>query len=464
MMLECSHCGQRAPEGTERCPNCLRATGWIEVAELPKGPTRKKLISIAAGVVAIGTVVGGGVLAFTKYKQQQRASVQAGTSTEQGGQGEQEVPAPFESGAAVRALAAQCNAPTPLAKARQALDAIRSKITATSHGITESVYTVPAVRTTDAIAQAVQGPRSAFSSLDLARLLAAVLREAQVPFTFARRTTGTRPNIAPDPTGLMGRYVVIVENIALDPTDGQAIARSEARPVALEVGAVTGAMLVQAALAAEHTDQHPRALVLIRRAVDQWGDGGIPHATRAFLTRSSGGDPQEVMRDLDTAVVATNDDPGIHLFRAHTAVAFGDPTLARTSAQLAFNRARGWGDAALAAALTYTPAPASDAGIVDRGRCERFLDARETWTDDALTACPALSSDAPATETQMAAAQRVGSGANDPMRVAFAMAVRRSSAGFTVNSANRREIVGWLLLAGAPQVAQELMRDPDGGQ
>ena len=460
MTLECSHCGHRSPEGTQRCPNCLRSNGWLEVADKAKRPSRSKLLVIIASVAVAGGAIGGIAWGIKARKHQQQLAVQTGVATG----GEQAVPAAFEGGPAVRALAAQCHAQAPLAKAREVLDAIRAKITSASHTINESTNTVPSVRTSDSLVLALSGSQSVFSSLDLARILAATLREAQVPFTFARRTSGTRPNTPPDPTGVLGRYVVIVDSIALDPTDGQAIARNEARPVVLDVGAITGAMLVQSALAEERAGNHSKALTLIRSAVDQWGDGGIAHAARAFITRTQGVPPQDVLRDLDTAVVASNDDPAIHLLRAHTAVMFGEPVLARTSAQLAWQRARGWGDAALAAAMTYTPSPASDSGVVDRGRCERFLDARESWTDDALTACAALTTDGPATEPQLAAAQRVGASSTDPMRVAFAMAVRQSTNGFTVNSSVRQEVLGWLLLAGATPVARELMLGPDAGQ
>jgi hypothetical protein len=438
----------------------LRSTGWIEVADKAPPPSRKKLVLIAASALLAVVAVSAGVLALKHHNKQQSLAVQTGTRATAD---TQSLGAAFESGAAVQALAAECHAQAPLAKAREALDAIRRKISAVNHRINDRPEAVPAVRTTNALAQSLSGPQSLFSSLDLARVLGAVLRDARVSFEFARRTTGTRPNTPPDPTGVLGRYVVIVENVALDPVDGQAIARTEARPIVMPIEAVNGAMLVQSALAEQHAGHHSQALTQITQAIANWGDGGIAHAARAYLTRNEGVAPQEVLRDLDTAVVATNDDPAIHLLRAHTAVSFGEPAIARTSAQLAWQKARGWGDAALAAALTYTPAPSTDSGVTDRGRCERFLDARESWTDDALTACPALDSSQDPSETQLTAARRVASQTTDPMRLAFAMAALHSTQGIAISPSARTEVLGWLLLAGATQTARELVRTPDAG-
>jgi hypothetical protein len=204
---------------------------------------------------------------------------------------------------------------------------------------------------------------------------------------------------------------------------------------------------LQHAVSAALTGDAARAATLVRRAIERWPEAGYAHAARAMITRRGlgGGVDDSALRDLATAVVASGDDPAVHLLAARAAAAAGDLTLARTSARAARSRARGWGDAALAAVLAFEPGAAAA-----QGRCDPLIDAREPWTDDALTACRALTAEGAAPPESAPAAQRLASGARDPLRLALSSA----ALGEVTRGEITREYAGWLTLAGRGDLAR----------
>ena len=109
--------------------------------------------------------------------------------------------------------------------------------------------------------------------------------------------------------------------------------------------------------------------------------------------------------------------PGVPLLQARAAAGNGAVPPARTRGRAARQRAKEWGEAATAYVLAFEPATAAGGG-----RCDALIDAREAWTDDALTACRALTAAGAAPPDSAPAAERVRQAGRDPMRWALAPA------------------------------------------
>jgi hypothetical protein len=460
MALECSYCGARTTDDAARCPSCLRATGLIAAPESPaRAPLgRRARIAIALSAVA---VLGGAFATRWAVTRAQRARAQeltAGTRS-----AEEDLTPPFARGAGIAAVDRGARTGEPLAKGRAALDALRTMIQEHAHvvlprGSLAEGGGVPAARSIAELAAALEGRGGRFTSLDLARVLYSALDGSGSGPSFARRTSGSRPDAPPDPTGVLGRYVVLLAGHALDPLDGTVIPAAESRPRALDPGQVAGALLVQHALSLALAGDRAQGSAMIRRAIARWPDGGLPHAARAVIARAGMGDgvDESVMRDLSTAVVASGDDPGIHLLQARAAAASGDVTLARTSARAARQRAKEWGDAATAYVLAFEATSAAGGG-----RCDALIDAREPWTDDALTACRALTAAGAAPPESAPAAERVRQSGRDPLRWALAGAALGEIAAIPADA--RREYAGWLAIAGRADLADRVLNPADGG-
>jgi ribosomal protein L40E len=455
MALECSYCGARAPDGATRCPQCLRATGLEPAAESPsRAPLSRKHKTAA---LAVATLLIGGAAAAVSLSKRVRAdgerAVRDGTASVSS-----DVPAPFARLDALTALAGRAR--DPLAQARTALDALREKLS--THGHTSAPLVEQGLapsRSIEQLSAAIESRSARFTSLDLARLLYSALDGAGVTVRFARRATGSRPDTAADPSGALGRFVVLVGDHAIDPLDAQPIAARDARATVLTAANATGAMLVQSALASMLSGDRAKAATLLTRAVDQWPDAGLAHAARAIVTRDGlgGGVDESVTRDLATAAVASGDDPAVLLLRARAAVASGDTVLAQTSARQARAKARAWGPAALAQVLAFDANAAGGAG-----RCDPLIDAREPWTDDALTACRALTASGAAPPESAPAAQRLVAGSRDPMQLALASCALGETQRVPANILT--EYAGWLAIAGRADLSQRAMNPEDGGR
>ncbi|MBL8685278.1 MAG: hypothetical protein JNK05_39230 [Myxococcales bacterium] len=451
MALECSYCGARTTDDATRCPQCLRATGLIAAPESTQSPpfSAKKKALIAVGLVALGAAITGGVALAKRARAQSAVAVQQGTASSIS-----DVPAPFARVEALSALVRAARSGDALAKGRAVHEAIRTRMRDRQLQLVTSVDGVPPARTLEAIAAALETAGARVTSLDLCRALYSALDEAGAQPRFARRASGSRPDVPADPSGVLGRYVVLVGEHAIDPIDSLVIAKADARPSEMTAAQVTGAMLVQSAIASMTSGDRARASTLLARAVELYPEAGIVHAARATVTRSglSGGVDDSVVRDLATAVVASGDDPAINILRARAALVHGDIELVRTSARAARNRARGWGDAALAQVLAFDPANAQGAG-----RCDPLIDARETWTDDALTACRALTAEGAAPPESTAAAQRLARTERDPMRLALVAAALGEVVHLTDGRAD--EYARWLALAGRNDLARAALGD-----
>ncbi|MDB4928523.1 MAG: hypothetical protein JWM10_1007, partial [Myxococcaceae bacterium] len=59
MSLECAHCGTRSPDGTPRCPKCLRSTNLISVPDAAPPKPRRAHVAVTAGAL-LAVALGGG--------------------------------------------------------------------------------------------------------------------------------------------------------------------------------------------------------------------------------------------------------------------------------------------------------------------------------------------------------------------------------------------------------------------
>jgi hypothetical protein len=451
MALECSYCGARTTDDATRCPQCLRATGLIAAPESTQSPpwSAKKKALVALGSLALVALVGGGVALGRRARAQSVVAVQQGTASSVS-----DVPPPFARVEALAFLTRSAQSGDALAKGRAAHEALRTRMRDRPVQTVASIESVPPARTIEALAAALDTGNARLTSLDLCRAIYSALDAAGAQPRFARRASGSRPDVPADPTGVLGRYVVLVGEHAIDPLDSTVIARRDAQPTEMSAAQVTGAMIIQSALSALTSGDRARASTLLVRAVELFPEAGLAHAARAAVTRSglSGGVDDSVMRDLATAVVASGDDPAIQILRARAALLRGEIELVRTSARSARSRARGWGDAALAQVLAFDPANAQGAG-----RCDPLIDARESWTDDALTACRALTAEGAAPPDSTAAAQRLARSERDPMRLALAAAALGEVVRLTDERAD--EYARWLALAGRSDLARAALGD-----
>ncbi|MFO0560629.1 MAG: hypothetical protein U0269_21620 [Polyangiales bacterium] len=455
MALECSYCGARAPDDATRCPQCLRATGLIAANDAPaRAPLsrKQKLVALAVSTLVVGSVAAG-IALFKRSRVEGERAVREGTASVAS-----DVAAPFARVDSVTALAGRAS--DPLARSRAALDALREKLSTQGHSVSTAIdQGLAPSRSIEQLASALASRSARFTSLDLARLLYSALEGSGLSPRFARRANAPRPDAPADPSGALGRYVVLIGEHAIDPLDSQPVSLRDARASPMTAAQVTGAMLVQSALAAMVTGDRAKATTLLARSIELWPEAGLGHAARAIVTRDglSGGVDESVTRDLATAVAASGDDPGVLLLRARAAVASGDVVLAQTSARQARAKARAWGAAALANVLAFDANAASGAG-----RCDALIDANESWTDDALTACRALTASGAAPPESTPAAQRLAASATDPMQ--FALATLALGEVQRVPSSMRQEYAAWVSVGGRPELAHRALEEGDAGR
>jgi len=436
MATECAHCGQHGiDDSADRCPQCLRATGLVRVAEAPARAAesgRRRSAVILGAVLAAG--LAGGMLVYRVVVGRSSGSRGAGRS----GEALPPLPASVADGLAFRAVVAQVrNAAQPAARARIVLDVLQAR-----RGTTQPVSDAddaPTARSLDAVFAAL--PEGRYSSLDLARVALGVLRAAGTEARMAWQSASPRGDEPPEPTGLLGVYVVRVGDSTMDLAGGNVVGPDDLRVRDMDDRATEGALRAQSALAELRTGAAPQRMVaLADEAVRAWPTGTVPLAVRAAVFRavgsSSAGDAAD--RDL-AAALALNDDAALHRLRARLAVASGDGTRAHTEARAVLRTARAWGDAALLAIVLG--ATDGDAG---GDPCAPLREARGDWTQDAWLLCRGD----PTGVIRGPAATRLVAGTRDPLRLALAAASGSPSASARVRAAERAEFYAWLRVLG----------------
>ncbi len=453
MSLECAHCGTRCDDGTTRCPKCLRTTHLVSVADAPakSAPARARWIA-AASVLAL--TLGGAAMYRQRHAPPEAPPVPSNVAP-----------------AAHDALALDGDALAPLveraraerdeaARARLVADEVHRRRAAAL--VTEG-DAVPAPRPLSQLWHVLPAAQERVTSLDLARLVAAVLRAAGSEVSVAARTAPARRDEPLDETGLLGAYVVTVGAHVVEVTEGTLTAATAVPHTPLDARRLAGAVSAQAALdAASQRNTRDRAVEYANAAVDAWPDGAAPLAARAAVwmrAGSAGGLPLAV-RDL-RAALAMRDDAALELRLARALLLAGSVAEAAYAVERATRLAPAWGSGALAAWSMRRVMQSLDAGVADP--CALLRAARAPWTDNAYALC------APGVDatTRNAAARRMLEASRDPLRVAFAAAALGDEVSATlrakVSADDVRETSMWLVLLDRGDLVPALQGRADGG-
>jgi len=302
--------------------------------------------------------------------------------------------------------------------------------------------------------------RERVTELDLARLVAAVLRAAgDASANVAERTAPPRPDDVLDASGVRGSFVVVVGDHVLEPTQGTLVGKGTVRQRALTATSLVGAVSAQAALElADAGGNAPRAIEYANAAVEAWPEAPVPLAARARVWLAVGASSGLTSAEQDLrAAVSMRDDAALHLLLARVTLMRGDVVNAARAAVRAAAVAPGWGSPSVALLALKDVTAQLDAGAADG--CARLRSARAPWTDDAYALCRAGVAD----DVRAASARRLLDGTHDPLRVAFAAAALPAGAVPSLSSRvarhERRELAAWLVLFGRP----ELLAGEDGG-
>ncbi len=452
MALECAHCGARCEDGSTRCPRCLRTTHLAEVVE--KAPPRSSRVRVVA--IAASLVVAAGAAAVVTMRRPSTPSTPA-------------IPAHVAPSAAdplavetpeLRAVVDRLKAISDAtARARSAAEGVHRRRAAQ---VASDGATSPPPRSPDLVWRLLPSQREWVTELDLARLVAALLRASgDARAVVAERTAPARPD---EPLGARGSFVVVTGESVVEVTQGALVGASSLRVSALSDAALAGAISAQAALeTASSGASHDRAVQYANAAVEAGGDSPAPLAARArlwMLAGASGGLP---LAESDLrAAVAMRDDASLELDLARVLLLRDDVLNASRAATRAASMAPAWGDGAVAL-LAFRDVDAQlDAGAPDG--CAQLRHARAPWTDDAYALCARETPEA----TRAASARRLFEASRDPLRAAFAATFLGADAAASIRRAlpvtDQRECTAWLALLGRPDLAAAVMgRAPDGG-
>lgn len=459
MALECAHCGAHTHDGATRCPQCLRTTGLVPLATQSPRPSRlpgQKLVLVGTAVTTLVVVV---LVLVAKANWSRRGHDSIATRlTGVPGIAPSDLPPPFETGPELAPLIAQVRTIRDhTARGRAILDTLTATLQSNGATLVTDPEDTPPARTPDEIHRALRSPHGRVTALDLARWAAAVLRAAGSQAEVAERTRALRDDEPADPSGLLGSYVAILGDHAMDVTARTLVAARETAPRILRGTSLAGAVLAQAALhAAVSGAPRDRVLALAEGAVRAWPDGTVPLAVRALAWQVVGASGGMRLADQDLAsAIARRDEAPLHLLRARLALVAGNPTLAATEAFAALRRSPAWGPAALAHVVLAPYQP--DAG----DRCAPLVTAREPWTDDALALCQR---DRLSPNVVRAAAERLAASSHDPLRLAYAAAAGHQEAATRVRAHDRPELAAWLLALGRPDLAHTLLHPTDAGR
>jgi hypothetical protein len=455
MALECAHCGTRVPDGTTRCPQCLRTTALVEIPSDRANGSGSRARGVWIGAIALAILAtAAGLLALTKMPRRRSAP---GSPLARAMNADRGIPDAFASHGGTAAWVAQVRSGNgDLVHARSVLDLVSAGLTHARW--VDDPYDAPPSRTVDEIAHALARDDGRVTSLDLARLAVSVLRDAGTRADLAEQTTGVRAGEAADPSALLGRYVAVVGDTAIDVAGRALVASRDLHVRTLDPDAITGAMMAQSSLHAAYSGAgRDRVVALADGAVAAWRDGVVPLAVRAEAWRIAGasGGLGLADQDLASAIALRDSDAPLHLLRARMALLAGRGDLVASEVAAARSRANAFGAAALAAAIVGTAA--TDGG----DRCAPLRDAHEAWANDAWTLCHATDTGAPEVRD---AAQRLAADAVDPMRLAYAAAFGAEGTLARVRGPQRDEYAMWLVALGRRDLASAALGLGDAGR
>jgi hypothetical protein len=456
MSLECAHCGTRCADGSPRCPKCLRATNLMPVVDAPAPKPRRTRVVVA--VVALLLVVGGGGAWHTLRSRRALDRVRP-IPTEVAPQAND----PLVAGAELQEVVARVRAERdPVARARRAAELVHQRRQA---GVVGEGEAVPPPRSPDLVWRVLPTARERVSTLDLARLVAALLRAAGDPAAaVAERTAPARSDEPVDPTGMLGSFVVRAGEHVVEVADGTLSAHGSVAHQRLDAPELAGAISAQAALELA-TAQGPRdrALQYASAAVDAWGTSPTPLLARARVWIEVGGSSGLDLADSDLrAAIALRDDPAAHLARARVLLAMDRLAEAATESLRAARLSPAWGTSALAMIALRPVLERLDASAPSG--CDGLRRGRAGWTDDAYALCAPGVAD----EARRASAARLLAGSDDPLRVAYAAVTLGADSATALHErlrvGPRRETARWLMLLGHGELAARVLGDVDGGR
>jgi hypothetical protein len=362
-----------------------------------------------------------------------------------------DAPPPYDSPPAIAEWVTHARSATdPLARVRVALDDVAGAFHAANATLVTEGYDTPPTRSIEQIAAAVRSPGARVTSLDLARLVASIVRGAGSELTISEQTRALRPDEPVDPSAVLGGYTIVASGNAADLAGFTMVPARDLDPRVMDEHATLGAMLGQSAVSRAVTGDRSAAR-LAESAVRQWPDGWVPLAARAFVFRVVGasGGLQLALQDVSAATAARDSAP-LHLLAARVAIAAGE--LARVPAEVRRARqlAPHWGPAAVAWIAVEGRNP--DAG----NPCEALASARDDWSSDAVLVCQHRM-DAVPDPVVRTAAERLMRNTHDPLRLALATIGGAEGAAARVLASERTELAGWLALLGRPDLAAQLM-------
>lgn len=451
MALECAHCGTRCDDGSPRCPRCLRAT---HLAPVEAAPPRRAPVRVAAlaGALALAAA-GGAVVALRRTPAPDAPRVPAAVAPAATDPLAVETPA---LRAVVERLRAERDA---TARARMAAVEVHQRRVAP---VADDDEDAPPPRAPDLLWRVLPSQRERVTELDLARLVAALLRAAgDTTAAVAERTAPPRIDEPLDPSASRGAFVAVSGEHVVEVTQGTLVGAASVRHTALTAAELAGAISSQAALElAASGAARDRAVQYASAAVEAWTDSPAPLAARAKVWALAGSLP---LAESDLrAAIAMRDDGALQLALARVRLLDGDVVGAARASVRAAALSPAWGAAAVALLALRPVNEQLDAGAPDA--CSLLRQARAPWTDDAYALCSPDVAD----DVRGAAARRLFEASRDPLRVAFAASMLGADAGPALRAKvaphARREAIAWLSLLGRPELAAALREAPDAGR
>jgi len=223
---QCTHCEDSFDHpgpGKPRCPRCLRTNGLLPAGEAaapePEAPrSRRKILWIMLGVSALALAAGAGLFLHKRATDLPLPGQLGALDTEtlrltltaRGLPAGTKSPHPLQGGEAVAALAGEA----PKAKDAAGQAAAIATTLAGRASRAKPLFNGPPTwnaRAPEDLLKALAGKDPVqLTSLELASLLVAMLRAADLPAVLAERFHTPAPGDAPDPSGFLGRYLAVV--------------------------------------------------------------------------------------------------------------------------------------------------------------------------------------------------------------------------------------------------------------
>lgn len=455
MSLECAHCGTRVDDNATRCPKCLR-TALLSVASAPKALTRKQKLTYAA--IGCATVLSLGAMGITVASYRARPTTGGTAAVNVPGALEPLVDSPELSPLITRLRREQ----SPTARARLAITEVKNRRRA---HLADEDSPVPPPRSPTLVWRLLPSAQGVVTELDLARLVATLLRGAGDPAEVVERTGPLREGEPTTMAPWLGAYMVRTGEQLVDLDAGTVLPASEFRHTVLSPTELGGAIAAQAAVeAAGVSGMNDRALEWARSAVEAWTNSPTPLAARAHTWLLVGASSGLDLADQDLrAAIALRDDGPLHFARARVLLARSDIMGAALESRRAASMARDWGTANLAVRAFSTVLSRLDAGTLTDLGCPGLERSRAPWTDDAYALCSSTADSV----TRNSAAQRLIEHSHAPLRLAWAAHTLRTDSLTALRSRLSapmlRETSRWMSLLGDADLASELLTSPDGG-